>query len=102
LNYEANPNAQTRYNLALRRAILAADSSTQTIYYLPQDLVSESYGLQLGDLLHELIHLSGFGGTGTDQDTNLQSALGITVNASNTGNISDKLAKDRFKGAKAP
>ncbi len=102
LNYEALPSPQQRINLILRHAILAADSSSQTIYYLPFNLVTESYALQLGDLLHELIHLSGFGGTGPDQDTNLQSALKITKDPSNTGNISDKLAKDCFKGVKNP
>ncbi len=99
--YTAAP-PQTQINLILRNAILAADSKTQTIYYLPFNLVAENYGAQLGDLLHELIHLSGFGGTGSDQDTNLQTALKITVDATNTGNISAKLTHDCFKSIKNP
>lgn len=80
---------------------LVADSSKSTIYYFDADLTNDSFSILLGDMLHELIHLSGFGGPpGPGQDTALQDALHLKLDPNDTHNITKKLAKDCFKGAK--
>jgi RHS repeat-associated protein len=85
---------------ALRQgADLMTDRRIQTIYYVDPNLAKESFHVVLGELLHEVIHLSGFAAFGASQDTALQNALHVTVGAP-TMNISKKLAKDCFKGAK--
>ena len=60
-----------------------------------------SYSDMLGTLLHELIHLSNAENY-TLGDAVMQGRLGLTEDATDTTNISKKLAKDCFSGAKQP
>jgi len=52
----------------------------------------------LGTVTHEIGHLN----TPDDTDTDFQAKLGIDQNESDSTNISRKLGKDCFKGAKPP
>lgn len=52
----------------------------------------------VGTVLHELVHVAHYGA----RDNNLQKALGIPQDASNTANISVKLANDCFANVTAP
>ena len=81
-------------------ADLATDSSINTIFYVVPYLQKFNFSAALGTMLHEIIHLSGFGASDANADLALQAALGLKQNLQDTSNISKKLAKDCFKGAK--
>jgi hypothetical protein len=95
-----NATANQQAAMLTSGADLATNYTINTIYYVTPNLANLSYSAALGEMLHEIIHLSGFGGpVGPNQDSALQKALHLKVTGTQTDKISKKLAKDCFKGA---
>jgi len=66
------------------------------VVYNSNNFWQTTYSQILGSLLHEIAHLNNM----SLSDTQLQSALSLTPNATDTTNISNKLATDCFPNAK--
>jgi len=97
-----NPLEQQR--LMSNGADLATNFVSNTIFYVGPNLANLSLSAALGEMLHELIHDSGFGAVGgvasPQQDLATQAALHLKQTLSYTDNISKKLTKDCFRSYK--
>jgi hypothetical protein len=89
-----NSGAANIANAIATGADMLADSRSQTIYLVSPNLQPFSQGLLQAELLHEIIHLSGFGGYGPQQDAALDAALGQSSDAG----VDLKLDTDCFNG----
>ncbi len=69
-----------------------------SLAYNPLYYWQTSFAQLLGTLVHEYVHLQ----NPKQLDTQLQAALGLTVNSRDTSNISRKFATDCFAGIKDP
>jgi RHS repeat-associated protein len=79
-------------------AVMNANTGATFVVYNQSNFWEATYSQMLGTLLHEIIHLSSQANYALS-DTQIQKMLGLTQNASNTSNISMKLAADCFPNA---